>query len=71
MLLQPYPGPRGFLLILSSLIGNLRREELHANKKIKEAVRVAKFAKKEQMKASWTRVLNPLRFYFTLSIKGC
>ena len=43
-----YPGPRGFLLILSFLFGKLQREALRANKKIKEAtVRVAKFANKE------------------------
>ena len=46
-----YPGPRGFLLILSFLFGNLRREALIEEPsqkiKIKEAVRVAKFAKKE------------------------
>ena len=64
-----YSGPRGFLLILSFLFGNLRRKSADRSaeptekkaeaffsllsafradtKKIKEAVRVAKFAKKE------------------------
>ena len=45
-----YPGPGGFLLILSFLILKFatRSADRRANKKkIKEAVRVAKFANKE------------------------